>query len=90
MAAQLEAIVFNHDPLSPVNGLNVRRDAADAIIAPEWRRVAGGAVGAAAYATSEAQLATPTIQIQLRRTGPGAGALEVRAVEPPGVRNVLG
>jgi hypothetical protein len=90
MAAQLEAIVFNHDPLSPVNGLNLRRDASEAIPLPEWRRAAAGAGSFAAYATSEAHLATPTIRLQLRRIHPAVTTLEVRAVQPAGVRNVLG
>jgi hypothetical protein len=89
MPLRLEAIVFNHDPFSPASGLNVRRDADEPNPAPEWNRTSG-AVGAVAYATSEARLATPTIQVQLRQTGPVAPALEVRAVVPQGASDVLG
>ena len=90
MVAQLESIVFNHDPLSPVNGISLRRDAWRPLDTPEWRRTAAQATSVAAYAISEARVTTPSLRVQLNRTDPAVTEIDVRAVEPPGIDNVLG
>jgi hypothetical protein len=90
MPARVEAIVFNHDPFSPSIGLNLRRDAGNPVPIPEWRPTVAAADSLAAYVTTEAARTTPTIRAQLRWTGLPVAALDVRAVEPPGHRNVLG
>jgi hypothetical protein len=87
--AQLEAILFNDDPMSPVNGLNLRRDAWQPVAVPEWRRTVVGAGSFAAYAIAEARRAMPTVRAQLRRSDPSLVAVDVRAIDPSGT-NVLG
>jgi hypothetical protein len=92
MAARLEAIAFNHDPLTPQNGLNLRRDASAFVTIPEWRQGASlnPEDSIAAYAVNEARRRRPNLQVQLRRTGAVVPSVEVRAVDPAGDRNVLG
>jgi hypothetical protein len=88
---QLEAIVFNHDPQSSANGLNLRRDAAQITPVPEWQRGAGvtPADSSVAYAVNEARRADPTIVALFRRMDPAIASVDVRTVVPAG-QSVLG
>lgn len=92
MTLELEAILFNDDPVSPARGLNLRRDARSTLRIPEWRRrfshyPEDSIVG---YAVDEARRQAPSIRVALRRTDPRVTRVEIRAVVPPGARNVLG
>jgi hypothetical protein len=89
---RLEAIIFNHDPLSAANGVNLRRDVARIVPVPEWRRFVSvnPEDSVVAYAVSEARQATPTILAQFRRTDPALTSVEVRSIDPTGGQSVLG
>ncbi|MGH7710157.1 MAG: hypothetical protein ACREOG_02675, partial [Gemmatimonadaceae bacterium] len=84
MAVQLESIGFNHDTSAHTNdALNIRRNAAQAVILPEWRR--GVSVTAddspAAYSIADVQGNSVQIQVELRRTDPQLNCVEVRALD---------
>jgi hypothetical protein len=86
MSVALSAIVFNHDPgSSATSALNVRRNAMQPVVVPEWRR--GTSVGPedspVVYALDETWLNTITIQAELTCSDPQRGAVEVRAIPPP-------
>lgn len=89
---QLEAVLFNDDPLSAANGLNLRRNAREFIPVPEWRRGLAGDPDRSpvAYARSVARRRAPTLRAQVRRTGQLGPSVQVRAVEPTGDASVLG
>lgn len=97
MGVQLEAIKFNHDPASSTtNALNIRKNAAEFVTVPEWRRAISVLPedSPAAYAIEETQGNTLTIQANLRRVGGGPKTVEVRAIDtwvnPPDPQGCLG
>ena len=85
MSVQLEAIKFNHDSASATHdALNLRRNATEFVIVPEWQR--GLSIkpedSPAAYALAETRGNTITIQAQFRRTDPGLQGVQIRAIDP--------
>ena len=93
----LDAIKFNHDPTSASHdALNIRRDAGQPVIVPEWRN--GVSVNPedspAAYAQCPIKGHTLTIQAQFHRTDPDLRSVRIRAVDadrtPPDPRGCLG
>jgi hypothetical protein len=83
MAVLLEAIRFTHDPGSTTSAVRLRRNAADAVFVPEWRRGVSFRPedAPAAYAVARARIHPVTIQAQIRRTDPTIERVEVRAVD---------
>jgi len=84
MGVQLESIAFNYDSSAHSNdALNIRRNAAQAVTIPEWRR--GVSVTAddspAAYSLADVQGNPVSIQVELRRTDPTPDCVEVRALD---------
>lgn len=84
MRVRLEAIKFNHDPHSATgDAFNLRRNEAEAVEVPEWRR--GSSINPedspAAYALRETYGQKLTIQANFSCAGGGGRPLEVRAID---------
>ena len=82
-ALQLEAIAFNHDPTSATHdALNIRRNLAQPVIAPEWTRGASARFedSVAAYALRETRGNALTIQAKFLSSDLTLTRVEVRAV----------
>lgn len=84
MGLELESIAFNHDPNGhTADALNIRRNGAQPVTVPEWRR--GISVTAddapAAYSLADVRHHIVQIRVELRRTGQTHGNVEVRALD---------
>jgi hypothetical protein len=84
MSVAVAAIAFNHDPGSSVDSaLNIRKNASQAALTPEWQL--GRPVGAnapAAYAL--ARLGRPLrVKAEFRCVDPAIRAVEIRAIDRP-------
>lgn len=95
-AVELLAIKFNHDPDSAnVDALNIRKNAAEFVTVPEWRRgvTVNPEDSPAAYSIGDSQGTTITIQASFRQTAQIKKA-QIRAVDPtvnpPGPRGCMG
>lgn len=85
MTVRIEAIKFNHDPSSASNdAINLRRNATQFVVVPEWRR--GVSVNPedspAAYSQAATAGHTLTIQARFTRLDGKPGALRIRAIDP--------
>lgn len=82
MTVRLEAIKFNHDPLSAaVDAINIRVNETTAVTVPEWQR--NEKVNfPAAYALSETSGNRITIQAKFSRVDPTIKSVEIRAIDP--------
>lgn len=92
MSVQLESISFNHDAASHSgDALTIRRNAADAVTVPEWRRGISTQPedSPAAYALSAVRGRRVTIRAEFRRTGKGPRQVQVRALDMKGRRGCL-
>jgi hypothetical protein len=86
MTVALSAVVFNHDPnSSATSALNIRRNATDVVVVPEWRR--GISVepedSPAAYALRDTWLNTIRIKAEFTCSDAQLKSVGVRAVPPP-------
>lgn len=84
MSVVLKAIKFNHDSSSASgDALNIRRNASTPVPVPEWQN--GISVNPedspAAYSKASIGSNPVTVQVQLERTDPGLGSVEVRAID---------
>jgi len=80
MKVSVEAIKFNHDPLmATADAINIRKNEAESVPIPEWRR--DGTNAPAAYAISETAGNTITIQAKFS-CDPPVNTLEIRATDP--------
>ncbi len=85
MQLSLEAIKFNHDPLSAAaDALNFRRNETDTVVVPEWRR--GVTVlpddSPVAYAINAIGKHPITIKAKFKCVNPKIRSVEVRAIDP--------
>lgn len=90
MTINLEAISFNHDPLSATrDALTISRNEVDGVVAPEWRRgLSHPEDSPAAYTIGQISANRLTITAQFRRQPTDPMSVEVHAVGRTG--NVLG
>lgn len=86
MSVELLAIKFNHDTKSFTNdALNIRRNAIEPVVVPEWRRgMSKPEESLAAYAMRETSNNVVTIQAQFRTVEFYNKTIEIRALEPFG------
>lgn len=90
MTISLEAISFNHDPVSATrDALTIRKNETEEIEAPEWKRGSTRPEDSlAAYTVGQISANTLTIKAQFRRQAGDPMSIEVHALGRPG--NVLG
>jgi hypothetical protein len=84
MSVELESIAFNHDPGGhAADALNIRRNAGQPVVAPEWRRGVSVAPedSPAAYSLADVRGHTVTVEVELRRTGAVGTCVDVRALD---------
>lgn len=85
MSVRIEAIKFNHDPASASNdAINLRRNAAQFVHVPEWRRgvSANPEDSPAAYSQADTAGHTITIQARFSRVDGQPGSVRIRAIDP--------
>jgi hypothetical protein len=90
MSISIEAISFNHDPVSAArDALTIRRNASTDITAPEWRRgTTRPEDSPAAYTIDQIAANRLTIKVEFRREAGDPASVQVHAVGNAG--NVLG
>jgi hypothetical protein len=92
MSVQLESITFNHDQATHGHdALNIRRNAAQAVVLPEWQRgvSVAPADSPAAYSLNDVRGNTVSIQVVLRRLDPRITCVQVRALDVKGKSGCL-
>jgi hypothetical protein len=90
MSISIEAISFNHDPVSAArDALTIRRNETQDVAVPEWRRgMTRPEDSPAAYTIDQITTNRLTIKVQFRRESADPTTVEVHAVGKAG--NVLG
>ncbi len=92
MSVQLESITFNHDTSGHAHdALSIRRNAAQSVAIPEWRRgvTTQPEDAPAAYSLADVRSSRVTIKAEFRRTGKVGECVQVRAVDMKGRRGCL-
>lgn len=84
MSVQLDSITFNHDSTSATaDAINLRRNATEPVIVPEWRH--GATINPedspAAYAQNPTRGHTITIKARFHRTDANLRSVRIRAVD---------
>lgn len=80
-ALSVTAIMFNHDPNSTTDALNIRRNATEEVPVPEWTpQVTAPEQSPAAYSIEDVRNQVIRIKVQLTMTPPGSGEFFVRAM----------
>lgn len=90
MTISIEAIKFNHDPLSAdTDALTIRKNQLEDVSVPEWKSgMSLSQASPAAYTIEQIRNNRLTIQVQFKRANSDPTTIEVRAV--PNGANLLG
>ncbi len=92
MSVELETISFNHDPVGhATDGLAIRRNAAQSVTVPEWRRGVSNSPEDApsAYSLADVKGKQVTIKASFKRTRNTERCVEVRALDMKGRKGCL-